>query len=348
MKASYVSSQAITQALRYSMSRMQSELVVAQKEVATGRVADPGLTLGARTGQSVSLARDVARLAVLADSNALVASRLSSTQDALSQLSDRAEELRATLTAAVSGSSGPAVARADAKAMMETLTAILNTSINGEHLFAGTNTDVQPLADFADPASPNRVAFDQAFLTTFGFSQDDPAAAGITPAAMESFLTNVVEPQFLGSGWTTNWSSATDDPIVSRIALNETAQTSVSANISGVRKLAMAAAITSLVGGTLNSGATASIVSRALALVAEGIAEISDQKAKTGLAENRVANATARITMQGDIFESTIQDMEGVDPYEASTRVSALITQIETSYTLTARIQGLSLLRFLT
>ncbi len=63
MKASYVSSQAITQALRYSMSRMQSELVVAQKEVATGRVADPGLTLGARTGQSVSLARENLRTA---------------------------------------------------------------------------------------------------------------------------------------------------------------------------------------------------------------------------------------------------------------------------------------------
>lgn len=348
MKASYVSSQAVTQALRYSMTRMQSELVTAQKEVATLRVADPGLALGARSGQSVSMARDIARLGVLVDSNQLVASRLSATQDALSLLTTRAEELRSTLTAASSGSSGPAVAQADGTAMIETLTSILNTSINGEHLFAGTNTDIQPIADFTDPASPNRIAFDLSFVATFGFAQTDPAASGITAAQINDFLTNVVEPQFMGAGWAANWSSAADDPIVSRIALNETVQTSVTANISGVRKLAMAAAITSgLLIADLNTGAANAVINRGLALVSEGIAEITDQKAQTGLTESRIAKASERINMQIDLFEATIQDMEGVDPYEAASRVSALITQIETSYALTARIQGLSLLRFL-
>ena len=41
-------------------------------------------------------------------------------------------------------------------------------------------------------------------------------------------------------------------------------------------------------------------------------------------------------------------ELEAVDPYEASTRVSALLGQIELSYSLTARIQELSLARFLT
>ena len=39
MKASFVSSAAISQAMRYSLQRMQLELVGAQKEVSTGRVA---------------------------------------------------------------------------------------------------------------------------------------------------------------------------------------------------------------------------------------------------------------------------------------------------------------------
>ena len=55
-------------------------------------------------------------------------------------------------------------------------------------------------------------------------------------------MTTVVEPQFLGAGWQGNWSNATDEGITSRIALNETVQTSVSANDDGMRKLAMAAA----------------------------------------------------------------------------------------------------------
>lgn len=348
MKTSYVSSTAISQALRYSMMKMQTDLVTAQKESTTLRVADVGLALGARTGETVSLARDVSRLNGIIDSNSLVSSRLSSTQTILSQLTDRAETLRSTLSAAVSGSSDYSVLQADGAAMLGLLTSTLNTSINGQFLFAGINTDVKPVADFSDPASPSKVAFDTAFQTYFGFAQTDAAAATITSTQMDDFLTNVVEPQFLGAGWNANWSSATDEAIVSRITLNETTETSVSANISGIRKLAMVAAITSeLMKGPLNAGAAAALSERALTLVNEGIAEVTAQQTMTGVAQQRVNNASERLETQVNLFEKTISDMEGVDPYEAATKVSALVSQIETAYALTSRIQQLSLLKFM-
>lgn len=348
MKTSYVSSTAISQALRYSMMKMQTDLVTAQKESTTLRVADVGLALGARTGETVSLARDVSRLNGIIDSNSLVSSRLSSTQTILSQLTDRAETLRSTLSAAVSGSSDHSVLQADGAAMLGLLTSTLNTSINGQFLFAGINTDVKPVADFSDPASPSKVAFDTAFQAYFGFAQTDAAAATITSTQMDDFLTNVVEPQFLGAGWNANWSSATDEAIVSRITLNETTETSVSANISGIRKLAMVAAITSeLMKGPLNAGAASALSERALTLVNEGIAEVTAQQTMTGVAQQRVNNASERLETQVNLFEKTISDMEGVDPYEAATKVSALVSQIETAYALTSRIQQLSLLKFM-
>ena len=55
MKSTFVSTAAVSQAMRYSLMRAQSELTKAQKEVSTGRFADIGLALGSRTGQSVSL-----------------------------------------------------------------------------------------------------------------------------------------------------------------------------------------------------------------------------------------------------------------------------------------------------
>lgn len=348
MKSSYVSSTAISQALRYSTMKMQSELITAQKESTTLRVADVGLALGARTGETVSLARDVSRLNGLIDSNSLVSSRLSSTQDILSQLTERAETLRSTLSAAVSGTAEYSVVQADGAAMLGMLTSTLNTSINGQFLFAGINTDVKPIADFTDPSSPSKVAFDTAFQSYFGFAQTDAAAATITATQMDDFLTNVVEPQFLGAGWNANWSSATDQAIVSRIALNETTETSVSANITGIRKLAMVSAITSeLMQGPLNAGAAAALSERALTLVNEGIAEITTEQTMTGVAQQRVTNASERIETQVNLFEQTISDMESVDPYEAATRVSALTSQIETAYALTSRIQQLSLLNFM-
>lgn len=348
MKTVAVSSLAIRQALRFSVSSMQNDLVKAQKESTTLRVADVGLALGARTGHSVSLARDVSRLNSLLDSNQLASSRLSSTQAALGQLTERGEELRSALAAALSGSSDPGIARADGDAMLDTLTSIMNTSINGEYLFAGVNTDVQPLANFKDPASPARVAFDTAFQTHFGFTQTDPAVANITPSQMSDFISNVVEPQFMGADWNANWSTASDDQIVSRIGLNETAKTSVSANQSGVRKLAMAATMAAgILTGPLNRDAVSTVINSALAYAAEGIAEITDERSATGIQENRISNASSRIEMQIDIFERSILDMEGVDPYAAASKVSALVTQIETAYSLTSRIQQLSLLKFL-
>lgn len=348
MKTSYVSSTAISQALRYSMMKMQTELVSAQKESSTGRVADLGLALGSRTGQAISLERDVSRLNSILDSNSLVSSRLTATQDILSQLTERAETLRSTLATAVSGSTETSVVRADGAAMLDLLTSSLNTSVNGQYLFAGINTDVKPIADFTDPASPGKVAFDNAFQTYFGFSQTDPQVANITGTQMTDFLTNVVEPMFTGPDWETTWSSATDEPIVSRITLTETAETSVSANISGIRKFAMIAAITSeLMNDQLNAGAASALSEHSLKLTVEGISEITSQQALTGVAQQRVTSASERIESQVNLFEKTITEMESVDPYEAATRVQALMSQIETSYALTSQIQQLSLLNYL-
>ena len=69
MKVSHISSLSISQALRYSMTRMQSDLASAQKEVSTGRLDDAGLTLGARSSQLVSLKGDKVRLMAIIDTN---------------------------------------------------------------------------------------------------------------------------------------------------------------------------------------------------------------------------------------------------------------------------------------
>lgn len=348
MKSTSVSTLAVSQALRYSLTRAQSELVKANKEATTFRVADVGLALGARTGRSVSFARDLERLKGIVDSNELVSGRLSSTQNALTQITNSAQSFLSTLLTASSDNGSPAVTLTSAKATLESLTATLNSTYNGEYLFAGINTDVQPVNDYDAAGSPNKAAFDAGFLGYFGFTQDDPQAANITAAQMDDFLTTVVEPQFLGAGWQTNWSSATDEGITSRIALNETLQTSVSANESGMRKLAMmAATVTSIFGSNVGEEAQAALLDRAVSVVGEAAADLAILAGKTGIIENRVQKASDRISMQADLFETSIQDMEGVDPYEASTRVTALMQQIETSYALTARIQELSLLKFL-
>jgi len=347
MKISFISSNTISQSLRNHVTRMQNDLMKAETEMSSYRVYDRGLTLGARTGQTISFTRDIARLEGIRDSNGLVSGRLTATQNSLTQLHGMATDFMSALTTASSDSTVVGTAQSQALAMMKSLDSIMNGAFNGEYLFAGINTDMRPINDFTDPAAPNRTAYDAAFFGHFGFAQDDPAVAGLSAADIDTFLDTVAEPQFMGAGWS-NWSNATDEVIVSRIALNETVDTSVTANKDAFRKLAMAATTAyDLLQAPLNSGAQSAVLERAVALVSEAMAGIASIQSDTGILENRVTAASERIELQVNVFTKNVQSLEGIDPYEVSTRISQLLGQIETSYTLTARIQQLSLTRYL-
>jgi flagellar hook-associated protein 3 FlgL len=323
MKATFVSSSAVTNALRYSMLRQQSELIKAQKEATSGFVADTGLALGARTAQSVTLHRDYDRLDGIVDSNGLVSSRLAATQKSLNEVGKAAQSFLASLTSSASGDAGYALTQKSARGTLDTLTSVINTSLNGEYLFA-------------------------AFQAHFGFTQNDPGAQTITAAQMDGFMTTVVEPMFLGSGWQANFSNATDQGITSRITLNETTESSVSANNIGIRKVAMAAAmISDLLDSNVGQAARGALVTRAVSTIGAAISDIGQLEAQTGIVEQRVTSATDRIKMQMDLFERHIINTEGVNPEKAATRVTDLISLIEKSYALTARIQKLSLMNYL-
>ncbi|TIS94929.1 MAG: flagellar hook-associated family protein [Mesorhizobium sp.] len=344
----FVSSAALTNAMRYQQMRMQADLVKATKESSTGKVADVGLALGGRTAQSVTFSRDLDRLNVIVDSNGLVAARLSSTQTSLGQLSNVAQTFLSSLTTASSGDNSDSLTQSTGQTTIQQLTSILNTSVNGEYLFAGTNTDVKPINDFTAAGSPAKAAFDASFVAKFGFTPAD-LAANITAAQMDDFITNYVTPQFLGAGWQTNMSNATDQQIVSRIALNETTETSTGANNDGIRKLAMAAAmVSSLMSTNISQAAKDSIIDHSQKLVGEALSGIAQDQSQTGIVQKRVSDASDRMKTQIDLFERHILDLEAVDPAEAATRVADLTQHIETSFALTARLQQLSLLNYLT
>lgn len=347
MKVSFVSSQAISQAMRYQMLRMQADLVSANKEMVTLRVADVGLAIGARTGMSVSFHREIDRLKGLTDTNQLAASRLSSTQVVLQQLTANSNKLTQAFTTALSSAGDSKIARQEAEAILASMNGSLNSHLNGEFLFAGINTDVKPMNDFLDPTSPNRVAMELAFSTHFGFGVDSPAIANIEPADMIDFLDNVVTPSLMGAGWA-DWSSATDQTVVSRITLSETAQTSVSANIDPIRRLAMAAATVSLmVGLGMKSSTEEAILTHAQGQIGGAVIGLANQQGYTGIAQERLERANERMSTQTDLLKKSLNDLEGVDENEAAVNVKGLLAQIELSYSLTARMQQMSLLKYL-
>ena len=83
MRTSSISTASLVGTPRLNISRMQNDLVRLNQEVVTSRMADVGLTLGARTSQSVSLHIDSDALSALMDSNSTVSARLQQQQSAL-------------------------------------------------------------------------------------------------------------------------------------------------------------------------------------------------------------------------------------------------------------------------
>jgi flagellar hook-associated protein 3 FlgL len=70
-------------------------------------------------------------------------------------------------------------------------------------------------------------------------------------------------------------------------------------------------------------------------------------QATVGTAHAKVESANERMSLQKSIFEERVGELEAVDPAEAKVRVDQLMTQIQTSYSLTAQLKQLSLINYL-
>lgn len=84
-----------------------------------------------------------------------------------------------------------------------------------------------------------------------------------------------------------------------------------------------------------------------MVITGEAIGANAQTQSQAGIIEQRVSDASDRMKAQIDLFEKHVVDLEGVDQYEAANRVNDLMSHIQNSYALTARISQLSLINFL-
>lgn len=349
MKTTFISTSAISTTTRLSLMKVQSQLAEAQKEMITGRLADVGMGLGFKTGHSLSLRQEHTRLTTIIETNSVVSTRLEVSQATLQGIVENAESFVGQLLGSRIGGSNAAVVQRTAESSLDAFLGAMNTSFSDGYLLAGVNSDVKPLADYYQtPTSASRQAVADAFLTEFGVSQSDPAVANISAADMQTFLDTTFADLFEDPSWTTDWSSASSQNVRNRISTNDLIETSVNANEAAFRKLAKAYTMVADLGvQNLNQEAFEVVIDQAVRDVSEAIQGVSELQSRLGSVQQRVSDASERMSIQVDILTTQVNSLEAVDPNEAATRVSELLTQIETSYALTARIMGLSILDYL-
>lgn len=343
----YISSSSILSSVRQSVIQAQAGLAQAQTEVSSGAQDDLGLYLGAKAGTSVSLKNQIDALQGYTASNSVAATRLDATATTLTSMISAAQAMSATLVTASSAGGSTSGLQTNGAAGLQALLSGLNTSVGGQYVFGGINSAAQPLSSYAS-TSKAKQSVDDAFQQTFGFAQSSSDAATISGTEMKSFLDGNFNNLFDDSGWSSNWSSASNTAISTDLSSSQKETTSISANQSGFRQIAAAYTMLSeFTGSTMSDDAKAAVVAKASSLIAVGTATLTDAQAAVGTTQAAIEATATRTNAQITVLKGSVSDLDSVDTYELSTRVTALQTQLQASYELTSRLQQLSLVNYL-
>ncbi|MDO1581035.1 flagellar hook-associated family protein [Rhizobium oryzicola] len=364
MKTSFNSSLSVQSSLLAAMSKAQKDLVQANKEVTTGVHADMGVALAEKTARSLDLSRDVLRIETQKTSNSVATNRLDNSDKALADMSSAAQQVQAALTSLTGSTQTLGSLQQSINNAINLFTDRANTAVGGEYLFAGTNTDIKPMASYTEAGSTFSQAVDDE-LNQYLSSNGIASASAMTPAQMSSFLsdlkdkfdgkTMLTDPPHAGMAgkdfWSTYVSNASDTNMTSRISSTEVVQTSTNANDPAFRNFMFGSVIatkflTEAIPSDVRSVVAAS-ATNAIGRANNPGSGIIALRSALGLSAERVKVANDSLDAQKKIIDTHLNDLQGVDAYEASTRVSSLKALLEAAYTLTSRIQQLSLVNYL-
>lgn len=335
----------LLQPTRTGMAESQKRLNEAQAEAQSGRHADVGLALGKATGTTIGLRLRLDAIEQTLGDTELARIKSETVQQALTGLSGLADRFRSTLTGARTTDTGRSVAAVFSQTSLDALQDAMSLTYDGHYLFGGLATDTPPLRPYA---SGPRQDVTTAFVAAFGFPPDDPAAEGITGAQLESFLDGAFDALFTAPGWNGTWSSAADETPVYRLPGGIGLNLSTTANASFTRSLAKAFSMIELLAESRVGAAAFEVATdKALSLVSEAQFQIAGDQARIGIGQARLREARDSFTQTKTVISAAVTSLEGVDPYEAATRVNILMSQLEGAYALTGRISRMSLLSYI-
>ena len=256
-------------------------------------------------------------------------------QSALEKIRSLGQISSALLT--VQETSDPTLVRnsgGDALARFAATLQTLNTQGGGRSIFAGITPDSPAVADVE-----TIMAALEAEITLAGADTAETVAA-------------VVDSWFdAGGGYdTVGYLGDVASAFGTKLSATETAPDQITAQDPGIRNFLSELAKGALVGrGSLQSdpdeqGRLARLSGEGL-IAAEG--DLIDLKASIGIVEAQTERANVEVRAELQAFEIAKNELISVDPFETAVKLENAQLQLETLYSVTARLSGLSLVNYL-
>lgn len=300
------------------------------QEVAAGRHADQAAASRGDLGPLAAIDTTLARIGGWKVAAASLSSRLETMQISLGALDGIAASLSRTLVTAGSGAQSDQVdlAARDAAEYLGAAIGVLNARSGDQSVFAGTRTDGAALAGA-------EALLDMLMPVVAGASN-----AQQVQAAVQAWFDDPAgfEAQAYRGG-------PAQPPVA--VGPGQSAAPGVTATDPALKSLLAGLATAALMDrGIL---ADAPVERRELAKLS-GEALLSNAAGRTmlaarvGITQGRLAQAQARNGAEETALGIARSGLTAADPYATATGLEAARTQLETLYTLTARLSGLSLL----
>jgi flagellar hook-associated protein 3 FlgL len=346
MKVDGISTLNIRNALQSAVSTTQRLLLRAQVEYATGRHEDVGLTLGRGVSTNLDLRSQISAFESMKTIHRIAATKAELTQAGLGQLKDIANAFISALSGARTAQNGQQLAEEAARTAYTAIWQVLETTFDGQAIFSGINTGNPGLTKY--PGSAAESAIDNAFLLAFGFLPTSPLAINITPSQLQNHIDTAFQQEFQDPNWNANWSDASSVTPQTTLEGGAKVNLSTTANSQAIRDLVRSVvSVLSMSKGQLNSSTFSQLADQAMAGASEAVLGIANEQSRIGLGQEELNRSTERITKKSDLLKAWVQDSEGVDQYEAAMRMNQLMTQLEASYAITAKISKLTLANYL-
>lgn len=327
-----VGDMALSFQMRKQNALLKQEMGQRTQEVVTGIAADLGKHVSGDFMPLAAIDRSLATLDAYDTTAAEAALFAETAQAALGVVHDVASDVAPLLISTVTNASQTSqmtVAK-DSRQKLEASISALNVQVAGRSAFAGIATDAQPLAS-ADTILSE-------LLTA--------TAATTTPADFIAAVDAWFDAPAGGGGFLDTVYGGSDTALAAfRIGPDEQARATVTAADEPIRNTLKGLALASLLTeGVFSSdiNARAEIATAAGTAILGADSDLIGLRADIGTAEAQIADAQTRNGAERAALEIARVEHISVDPYDTATALEALTSQMESLYTLTARISRLN------
>ncbi|MEH6644379.1 flagellin [Sulfitobacter sp.] len=303
-------------------------------EISTGQVADIRTALAGNVAYLNDLDRSLTKLDGYKLAGLEAQQFADGVQTALGRISDLNASFRDSLLTATNSALGDGTTglQSTARDKLDQTISALNTQVSGRTLFAGTATNVQPIASVDDlltglrAAVTGAVTVDDIFIAAQAWF-DDPAGFGTTG--------------YLGS-----------DTALAPVALSDS--DSVGFKLRGddtvlrdtLRNLALMA-MADDPALSLNNTQKSELLQKTMTNVFANVDDVIQLRATVGTSEAHIETATVRQSSERSALEMARNNLLSVDPFEAATELEQVQFQLQSLYAITARSSQLSLVNYL-